>query len=289
MPRAADGTMTLPAGNPVVAGTTASATVHNNTLEDIRAELQDSLSRSGKGGMTATFKIADGEAAAPGIAFTGDTNTGLYRIGADNVGLSVGGTKVLDASATAVASAQPVKLPDGTAAAPALTFTSDPNSGLYSAGADQVGIAVNGVNAATFAASTLTLAGTLAVGSLPASNTAVSTSCGNFSTTSASLTDVTNLSAAITTSGRPVLVMLISDGTGSSTYVSDAAQVGHIAILRGASKVADWIIQSTGAVPIAFIHFDAPVAGTYTYKAQASITGGATITFRNAHLRVFEL
>ena len=100
MPRAADGTMTLPAGNPVVAGTTASATVHNNTLEDIRAELQDSLSRSGKGGMTAPLPLPDGSAASPAASFTSDTDTGLYRIGADNLGVSIGGVKVADLAAS---------------------------------------------------------------------------------------------------------------------------------------------------------------------------------------------
>jgi len=37
---------------------------------------------------------ADGSATSPSITFTSDTNTGLYRIGNDNIGIAVGGSKV---------------------------------------------------------------------------------------------------------------------------------------------------------------------------------------------------
>lgn len=40
----------------------------------------------------------DGSAAVPSIGFASDTNTGLYRIGADNIGIAVGGVKRVDVS-----------------------------------------------------------------------------------------------------------------------------------------------------------------------------------------------
>ena len=46
--------------------------------------------------------FADGTVGAPSVTFTLDTDTGLYRIGANNLGLSIGGTKRVDFSATAV-------------------------------------------------------------------------------------------------------------------------------------------------------------------------------------------
>jgi hypothetical protein len=42
------------------------------------------------------FLAPDGSAAAPGFAFTDDVNSGWYRIGSDNIGLSLGGTKRVD-------------------------------------------------------------------------------------------------------------------------------------------------------------------------------------------------
>lgn len=47
MPRDVSGTYTLPAGNPVVTGTTISSTTHNSTLSDIASALTASLSIDG--------------------------------------------------------------------------------------------------------------------------------------------------------------------------------------------------------------------------------------------------
>src|SRR5690606_1423084 len=42
-----------------------------------------------------TFLAANGTAAAPGIAFNSDTNTGIYRPGTDTIGFSTGGNERL--------------------------------------------------------------------------------------------------------------------------------------------------------------------------------------------------
>lgn len=91
MPRAADGTYTLPAGNPVVENTDIEATWANNTLDDIADALTDSLSRSGEGGMLVPLLFADGEDSAPGIAWEEEPSTGLYRAGANDMRLAVAG------------------------------------------------------------------------------------------------------------------------------------------------------------------------------------------------------
>lgn len=89
MSRAAGGLYTLPAGNPVVTGTIISSTWGNTTLADIATALTDSLSRSGLGGMTAPLLLPDGSAALPGLSFTNEVSSGLYRIGAGSLGMSV--------------------------------------------------------------------------------------------------------------------------------------------------------------------------------------------------------
>lgn len=50
------------------------------------------------GGATnfSSVQVGDGAVATPSYSFTNDTDTGLYRIGSDNVGLTAGGTKILD-------------------------------------------------------------------------------------------------------------------------------------------------------------------------------------------------
>ena len=42
-----------------------------------------------------SFELPNGTVSAPSLTFTNDTNTGLYRIGADNLGFSTGGTERL--------------------------------------------------------------------------------------------------------------------------------------------------------------------------------------------------
>jgi hypothetical protein len=51
-------------------------------------------------GASAVFTVPDGSASAPGLAFEDDTNSGLYRIGSDNVGLTLGGVKRVDYGTT---------------------------------------------------------------------------------------------------------------------------------------------------------------------------------------------
>lgn len=44
--------------------------------------------------------LGDGSASAPSLSFSSDTDTGLYRVGANAVGIGVNGAKVLDVNAT---------------------------------------------------------------------------------------------------------------------------------------------------------------------------------------------
>ncbi len=99
MARDSSGTHTLPAGNPVVSGTAISSTVQNNTLNDISAEITDSLSRTGKGPMSAPLELTNGTVATPSLSFDSDPDTGLYRKGANNLALVAGGAEVADIQA----------------------------------------------------------------------------------------------------------------------------------------------------------------------------------------------
>jgi hypothetical protein len=94
--RDSSGTFTFGAvagGYPIQPGV-INRTAMNANLAEVAAALTDSASRSGAGGFTAPVRGADGTAAAPAYSWTNDTNTGFYRIGADDVGLSIGGTKL---------------------------------------------------------------------------------------------------------------------------------------------------------------------------------------------------
>lgn len=95
MPRDGGGVYSLPAGNPVVPGTIIDTTWANPTMEDIGIALSDSLSRSGKGGMTASLRGPDGSAAVPTFSFTNEPTTGRYRDGPGQIVEAVDGTPVV--------------------------------------------------------------------------------------------------------------------------------------------------------------------------------------------------
>lgn len=89
-----------------------------------------------------------GTAAAPGMSFTTDTNTGIYSVGADSLGISTGGTLRVTVSTSAVTSTLKHILPNGTEGAPALSFSGvGADAGFYGgmSGADQiVGLSLGG-------------------------------------------------------------------------------------------------------------------------------------------------
>ena len=89
MPRNANGTFNLVAGNPVVTGTVIESDWANTTMPDLGVEMSDSLSRSGKGGMLAAFKAVNGSNAAPSITFNSFLGQGLYSDSDGDVRMSV--------------------------------------------------------------------------------------------------------------------------------------------------------------------------------------------------------
>jgi len=86
-----------------------------------------------------TIQSANGTATAPGITFSGDTNTGIYNIAADTIGFSANGAE------SARIDSQGIELIDGTAAAPSISFSSDTNTGLYRSASDQLSFSTGGV------------------------------------------------------------------------------------------------------------------------------------------------
>ena len=96
-------------------------------------------------GEWSTIAFENGTAAAPSIYFKDSgTDTGIYSPGADQVGISTGGTGRLAVSTTAISSTLAVDHPLGAVGTPSITFTGDLNTGIYSPGADQLAISNGG-------------------------------------------------------------------------------------------------------------------------------------------------
>lgn len=99
MARDSSGNHTLPAGNPVVNATTIDPAWGNDTMNDLSTEITASLDRSGRGGMLAGLKSFAGTVSLPGVAFSDETSSGLYRQAAGVVRFSLLGSDLAEFSA----------------------------------------------------------------------------------------------------------------------------------------------------------------------------------------------
>lgn len=77
--------------------------------------------------------LSNTTATNPDLAFLGDTDTGMYRVGTNEIGFSTGATQRLSISSAGL------RTVDGSASAPAFSFISDTDTGLYLRGTGEIG------------------------------------------------------------------------------------------------------------------------------------------------------
>ncbi len=82
-----------------VPGTPISSSAMNSDLSDIAQNgLTDAVAKDGQTTITGPFKGASGTVSLPMYSFSADLDCGMYRIGANNLGIGVNAAKVLDIS-----------------------------------------------------------------------------------------------------------------------------------------------------------------------------------------------
>lgn len=89
---------------------------------------------------------SSGTAGAPIFSFSGDTNTGMYRVTTDQLGFAANGTLQLTVTGTAIVSTVHYSTTLGTVSAPSYSFTGNLQTGIYSSATDNVDVAIAGVN-----------------------------------------------------------------------------------------------------------------------------------------------
>lgn len=75
----------------------------NSDLDDIADALTDSVASDGQTLMTGALQAFAGTAAAPGIGFVADPDTGMYRKAANSIGFAAGGAEILNVVGTGIA------------------------------------------------------------------------------------------------------------------------------------------------------------------------------------------
>ncbi len=90
-------------------------------------------------------RAQNGIPSLPAYSFTSDPNTGVQRIGSDHMGFSAGGASRMSIDGNSINIIEPILAHNGTAAAPAYSFTSLNDMGMYRRDGGSVGFSVNGV------------------------------------------------------------------------------------------------------------------------------------------------
>ncbi len=186
--------------------------------------------------------------------------------------------------------------------------TSGVMSAAYSVDNSTIEIAANiiqvkdsGITAAKMAASSVAAAsiqsGAVTQVKMGALGQQLSTSTGTFQSGSASFVDVTNATVTITTTGRPVMLLLIPENSTNTTFIGaqgTSSSDSDFRFLRdGVSEYSFSLTNSSASIvtPVGAIQTVDPVAaGTYVYKLQCrtNASGGNTIV-RRAKLLAYEL
>lgn len=136
---------------------------------------------------------------------------------------------------------------------------------------------------------------------LAALNIVTSSSSGNATGNSATFTNVTNLTVTLTTTGRPVYVGLIADGSGSVSSIGvggSSAPTAVFSIERDFStSIALAQIQTAVTTGNANINqppgslwtIDVPAAGTHSYTLQARLSSGTAWSVSEVKIIAYEL
>ncbi len=244
------------------------------TWPDFKQFLIDNLSTSGVAVITGTVEGDNGSSATPTYTFTSDQDTGIYRIGANNVGVSLGGTKYVDFAAnlaaftgaitastsftagTTVTVGTILDAGAGTVSLPSYTFTGDLDTGLYHIGANNIGIAVSGSKIVDLGASAVTITpATTITGALTATGGVVTgaiteKTAGAGITISKNLVRKTTLTALDST-GTLTAAMVNKGGitsTSGSPVTATLDTVANLVTQLGAvaGTFVDFVVDNTG-------------------------------------------
>lgn len=109
------------------------------------------------------LRSAPGSATSVAFSFASDPDTGMYRVGADQIGWACGGSLYADLSSTGLNMAVPVRAPAGSVSAVAYQIQGDANTGVYGTADTSIGLAIGGAEQLGFTTTTATFTGDVKV------------------------------------------------------------------------------------------------------------------------------
>lgn len=242
-------------GQPVVSGTTISASVFNALTSDLATGLSTCMLKDGTQTATAGIGFYAGTVSLPGIYFGTDTATGLYRIGLNNTGYSINGTKLLDLSSalfavTGAATVSTTLTVGTTLTVTGLTSGRVPYATTAGLITDSANLTFNGTTLTANTIGAFTLGGTVSGGGNQINNVIIGTSnplAGSFTTLAASTLEVTD-------NGSQGIRVGASTGTGQIWIGGTAPSANGSGVLRfvNSNSATNWLLASNLNVSGAF-------------------------------------
>ena len=124
---------------------------NNESLSTVRAKINGAIDKTDG---AAAITVADGTAPLPGVQFTSDPDTGLYRPAADTVGVCTGGSECVrvhptggvSVGSTADPGANNLRVAGSASAHGTITLTGGTQNWVVTASGTTLTFAYNGVN-----------------------------------------------------------------------------------------------------------------------------------------------
>ncbi len=180
---------------------------------------------------------------APAYSFQGDSDTGMYRFGANRIGFATAGVVRAELSTAALTMTFEIRGINGSATSPTYNFDSDQNTGMYRIGIDTIGLSTAGVVRLRVTTSGITVDGTItgtlatvaqpnitSVGTLTSLNVASVTISGSTvtaTTLAGTATNSTNINAQTTADAASPLVSVSAGGTNTPPRYDNAVFMDH--------------------------------------------------------------
>lgn len=187
------------------------------------------------------FLNTDGTVSLPAYSFASDPDTGLFRSGANEVRLSNGGTATQIWQSSGIFARFPFGVANGTVSAPSLTFENDTNTGIYSIGADNIGIAANGAKVLDIATTGLGVTGNTSSTNFIAGYTTTATAAG---TTVLTVTS-TNQQYFTGTTTQTITLPVTSTLTLGHTYVIVNNSTGNVTVNSSGANLIQTMTSNT--------------------------------------------
>lgn len=129
-------------------------TIDGETLYDI---IESDVIETHTTTPSSALEMASGTAAAPGLYFDADPDTGFYRVSANTLGLASGGVQTASFSTSAFISKYQLRAPTGSAGTPSYSFEADTATGMYyDSGTQSINYSRNGINFLTLISTGIT-------------------------------------------------------------------------------------------------------------------------------------